>query len=96
MRGSAFPKATAIDVVNTSPGPATATTVREQQLRAIDTLMGAAVADARVGSAGPSGDTQALLDHLERLGDMRDRGLLTTTEYETAKEAVMRELEARS
>jgi len=96
MRGSAFPKATAIDVVDTSPRPAIATTVRQQQLRAIDTLMGAAVADARAGSPGTSGDTQALLDHLERLGDMRDHGLLTTTEYETAKEAVMRELEAGS
>ena len=40
--------------------------------------------------------TQALLDRLERLADMRDRGLLTTAEYETAKEAVMHEIEARS
>ena len=40
--------------------------------------------------------TQALLDRLERLADMRDRGLLTSAEYETAKEAVMHEIEARS
>jgi hypothetical protein len=40
--------------------------------------------------------TQALLDRLERLADMRDRGLLAADEYETAKDAVMRELEARS
>ncbi|MEI7742224.1 MAG: SHOCT domain-containing protein [Chloroflexota bacterium] len=40
--------------------------------------------------------TQALLDRLERLGDMRDRGLLEPAEYETAKEAIMHELEARS
>jgi hypothetical protein len=40
--------------------------------------------------------TQALLDRLERLADMRDRGLLTSEEYETAKDAVMHELEARS
>jgi hypothetical protein len=40
--------------------------------------------------------TQALLDRLERLADLRDRGLLGAEEYETAKEAVMRELEARS
>lgn len=39
--------------------------------------------------------TQALLDRLERLADMRDRGLLDPAEYETAKDAVMRELEAR-
>lgn len=41
-------------------------------------------------------DTQALLDRLERLGDMRDRGLLEPAEYETAKDAVVRELEARA
>ena len=40
--------------------------------------------------------TQALLDRLERLADMRDRGLLTPEEYETAKDAVMHEIEARS
>jgi hypothetical protein len=40
--------------------------------------------------------TQALLDRLERLADMRDRGLLGAEEYETAKDAIMRELEARS
>ncbi len=40
-------------------------------------------------------ETQALLDCLERLADMRDRGLLDAAEYETAKDAVMRELEAR-
>lgn len=40
-------------------------------------------------------ETQALLDRLERLADLRDRGLLDAAEYETAKDAVMRELEAR-
>jgi hypothetical protein len=61
---------------------------------------------ARAGSvpaptaAGGEGDefsegTQALLDRLERLADMRDRGLLEDAEYETAKEAIVRELEAR-
>ena len=40
--------------------------------------------------------TQALLDRLERLADLRDRGLLGQAEYDTAKESVMRELEARS
>jgi hypothetical protein len=40
--------------------------------------------------------TQALLDRLERLADMRDRGLLGADEFETAKEAIMRELESRS
>jgi hypothetical protein len=40
--------------------------------------------------------TQALLDRLERLADMRDRGLLGADEYETAKAAIMAELEGRS
>jgi hypothetical protein len=98
MRGSAFPKATAIDVVDTSPGPAAPRTVREQQLQAIDTLMGAALTDARTNVAGSAtpGSTASMLEHLEHLGDMRDRGLLTTADYETAKEALMRELEGRS
>ncbi len=39
--------------------------------------------------------TQALLDRLERLADMRDRGLLGADEYETAKAAIMAELEGR-
>lgn len=39
--------------------------------------------------------TQALLDRLERLADMRAQGLLDEAEYETAKDAVLRELEAR-
>lgn len=40
--------------------------------------------------------TQALLDRLERLADMRDRGLLDAGEYETAKAAIMAELEGRT
>jgi hypothetical protein len=60
-------------------------------------------ADAGAGAAG-AGDrdpaftegTQALLDRLERLADMRDRDLLGPDEYETAKAAVMAELEGRS
>ena len=51
--------------------------------------------DGDGSGAFPEG-TQALLDRLERLADMRDRGLLTPAEYETAKETVMHELEARS
>lgn len=39
---------------------------------------------------------QALLDRLERLADLRDRGLLRPDEYEAAKEVVMHELESRS
>lgn len=85
---------------------------RREQLQAIDALLRAAVIDAaattpadparraagdpRPGEAGFSEGTQALLDRLERLGDMRDRGLLTTEEYDTAKDAVVHELEARS
>ena len=40
--------------------------------------------------------TQALLDRLERLADMRDRDLLDAEEYETAKAAIMAELEDRA
>jgi hypothetical protein len=39
--------------------------------------------------------TTALLDRVERLADLRDRGLLGADEYETAKAAVMRELKDR-
>jgi hypothetical protein len=81
---------------------------RQDQLRAIDALLGAAVVGAAAETpvdparraAGASPETQesteALLDRLERLADMRDRSLLTAHEYETAKDAVMRELEDRS
>ncbi|HEY6570850.1 MAG TPA: SHOCT domain-containing protein [Candidatus Limnocylindrales bacterium] len=62
----------------------------DPQLRA--TGSGTAAGDEVEFSEG----TQALLDRLERLADMRDRGLLTPEEYETAKDAVMHEIEARS
>jgi len=39
--------------------------------------------------------TQALLDRLERLGDMRDRGLLTADEFDAAKVTIIAELESR-
>ncbi len=63
----------------------------------VDPLQRAPGSDA--ASADPAEfpeGTQALLDRLERLADMRDRGLLTPEEYETAKDAVMHEIEARS
>lgn len=62
---------------------------------------GAAPADGTAsGIASPDAPefaegTQALLDRLERLADMRDRGLLEPAEYETAKDAIVRELETR-
>jgi hypothetical protein len=56
----------------------------------------ASVSGAADGWAEFPEGTQALLDRLERLADMRDRGLLTPDEYETAKDTVMRELESRS
>jgi hypothetical protein len=59
-----------------------------------DTADGAAAGSAT--GASFSDGTQALLDRLERLADLRDRGMLGQGEYETAKESVMRELEARS
>lgn len=55
-----------------------------------------AAAPSAAGSVEFTEGSQALLDRLERLADMRDRGLLTPDEYDTAKDAVMRELEARS
>jgi Short C-terminal domain len=48
------------------------------------------------GPAPFSEGTQALLDRLERLGDMRDRGLLTADEFEAAKATIVVELEARA
>lgn len=68
----------------------------------VDPDLRAGGAVAATVDAAPASDpsfsegTQALLDRLERLADLRDRGLLATDEYETAKEAVMRELETRS
>lgn len=55
---------------------------------------GGAVERPASGAAFEEG-TQALLDRLERLADMRDRGLLEAAEYETAKDAIVRELETR-
>ncbi len=82
---------------------------RDQELQAIAVDLELAVVDAMARTpadpdardAGPTGadfdeGTQALLDRLERLADMRDRSLLAEAEYETAKDVVMRELEARS
>ncbi len=45
---------------------------------------------------GPPQRGQALLDRLERLADMRDRGLPTPEDFETAKASIIAELEARS
>jgi hypothetical protein len=63
---------------------------RQAELQGIDDAMGALVA----GAAPAPGGSAAAVDRLERLGEMRSQGLLTADEYETAKEAVMRELEA--
>jgi hypothetical protein len=57
---------------------------------------GPGAAEASAAEPEFSEGTQALLDRLERLADMRDRGLLNAEEYETAKHSVMRELEART
>jgi hypothetical protein len=68
-------------------------------------VMGEADGAAQPGSGSAPGPmpeeaftegTQALLDRLERLADMRDRGLLAPEEYETAKATIMAELEGRS
>jgi hypothetical protein len=52
--------------------------------------------DGAAGQPGFTEGTQALLDRLERLADMRDRGLLEPAEYETAKATIMAELEGRT
>ncbi len=64
-------------------------------------LRATGVADAAAQAGSPpeaefTEGTQALLDRLERLADMRDRALLAPDEYETAKAAIMAELEGRS
>lgn len=41
-------------------------------------------------------DTQALLDRLERLAGLRDRGLLSVVEFETAKATIVAELAVRA
>ena len=76
----------------------TTSTERTEALAKISADMGAAVAQALREPAAPVGieeSTQALLDRLERLADLRDRGLLGRDEYETAKETIVRELETR-
>ena len=96
-------------VAMAAPDPASRTSLeRKAALTGISADMGAAVQQAldepavpdahRVEAAGGDGfdeGTQALLDRLERLADLRDRGLLAPDEYETAKETIVRELEAR-
>ena len=88
---------------------AAATTPADPFARAAAAVGGAGPAASGVaGGDGVPGDaasdavvdfsegTQALLDRLERLADMRDRGLLTVDEFETAKGSVVAELESRS
>lgn len=73
-----------------APAPASAATrATRPALAGIDAAMGAAL--ARAGETS----TDAQLDRLERLAHMLEQGLLQPAEYETAKEAIMRELEAR-
>ncbi len=57
---------------------------------------GPAPDEAPEEGTGFSEGSQALLDRLERLGDMRDRGLLTVEEFETAKGPIVAELESRT
>ena len=73
-----------------------AETPMDPDLRAGGAPAAAGTATGVAGDADFSEGTQALLDRLERLADMRDRGLLGADEFETAKEAIMRELESRS
>ncbi|MCJ7710818.1 MAG: SHOCT domain-containing protein, partial [Chloroflexi bacterium] len=59
-------------------------------------VLGPAPEEAPEEGTGFAEGSQALLDRLERLGDMRDRGLLTVEEFETAKGPIVAELESRS
>lgn len=84
------------------PSPPTAPPSAEREtLAGLAADFGAVVDAAMAGTPAdrePSftEGTQALLDRLERLADMRDRGLLDPAEFETAKAAIMLELEGRS
>jgi hypothetical protein len=74
--------------------------VEDPTVMVAETPDGTAATEGAGGPAAPEGPgfdegTQALLDRLERLADMRDRGLLEPAEYETAKDAIVRELESR-
>ena len=52
------------------------------------------VTDGGLRPAGPE-DATAMLDRLERLAALRDRGMITARDFETAKTAIMAELEAK-
>ena len=52
-------------------------------------------AAANLRSDGRHAIEDQALHALERLADMRDRGLLSPDEYETAKDVIIRELETR-
>ena len=75
---------------------------RRAELAEIDALLGAAAATGptTAGSASVTGsaaaDAPSLLDRLDRLTELLDRGLLTQGEFDTAKAALMHELEART
>jgi hypothetical protein len=77
---------------------------RQAELQAIDSAMGQLVIDASAATpltaperaSGPRPSREELLAHLEKLGEMRDRGQLSADEFETIKGVVMRELEAQS
>jgi hypothetical protein len=78
---------------------------REEQLKAIDGALGALVLDAsaqapiepsRLPPPPAHGDREAVIAHVERLGEMRNQGLLSAAEFETLKEQAMRMLETAS
>jgi hypothetical protein len=75
--------------------------VRQRLLDAIATDLDAVPDRGAVSAAaGPSepvahagGDTEALVAHLERLAELRSKGLLDASEYEAAKGAIVAALE---
>ncbi|MHB8893218.1 MAG: SHOCT domain-containing protein [Candidatus Limnocylindrales bacterium] len=102
-RATAAAERAALQDIATVMGVAVSAAVAETAASTpVDPLARAAASlDAGIGEGADAGvdfqeGTQALLDRLERLGDMRDRGLLTHAEFEAAKAAVITELEARS
>ena len=88
------------------PRPAAPTTARQAALSGLAASFGTAAAltaaSARLGGARggrggadlDAGPAAALVDRLEALAELREQGLLEEREYDAAKAAVLRDLEA--
>ncbi len=101
--GAAMAEAPMASIAGAGPGPAASVAPAisaADEPSAAARPAGTAAADEPLPEPVPQPEftegTQALLDRLERLADMRDRGLLAPEEYDTAKARIMAELEERS